>query len=103
MLIYLKEEIFFKSQVKDLLQNLAEKNGLSVCGDDIKEVLNKKERCVTEFWMRENFIDRLNEWFLLKNGNLIVKLEDCEGVGDYDKGKSIKTKPSLFWKLYFVT
>ena len=38
----------------------------------------------------------LKEWFPLKNGNLIVKLEEDEGVDDYDKAKSINTMPSHF-------
>ena len=46
--------------------------------------------------MREYFDDRVNEWFPLKNGYLIVKLEDDEGVDGYGKAKSIKTMPLFF-------
>ena len=46
--------------------------------------------------MKENSDDRVKEWFPLKNGNLIVKSEDDEGVDDYDKAKSINTMPSHF-------
>ena len=46
--------------------------------------------------MREKFDDRVKEWFPLKNGNLIVKLEEDESVDDYDKAKSINTMPSPF-------
>ena len=86
----------FKSQEKDLLQNLAKKIGLSVHGGNIRKDINEKYKCVTENWMRENFDDRVKEWFTLKNGNLIVKLEDGEGVDDYDKAQSINTMPSHF-------
>ena len=86
----------FKSQGKDLLQNLAKKIGLSVYGGNIRKDINEEYKCVTENWMRENFDDRINEWFPLKNGNFIVKLEDDEGVDDYDKAKSINTMPSHF-------
>ena len=86
----------FKSQGKDLLQNLAKKIGLSVNGGNIRKDINEEYRCVTENWMRENFDDRVKEWFPLKNGNLIVKLEDDEGVDDYDKAKSINTLPFHF-------
>ena len=86
----------FKSQGKDLLQNLAKKIGLSVYGGNIRKDINEEYKCVTENWMRENFDDRVKEWFPLKNGNLIVKLEDDEGVDDYDKAKSINTMPSHF-------
>ena len=86
----------FKSQGKDLLQNLAKKIGLSVYGGNIRKDINEEYKCVTENWMRENFDDRVKEWFPLKNGNLIVKLEDDEGVDDYDKAKAINTMPSHF-------
>ena len=85
-----------KSQGKDLLQNLAKKIGLSVYGGNIRKDINEEYKCVTENWMKENFDDRVKEWFPLKNGNLIVKLEDDEGVDDYDKAKSINTMPSHF-------
>ena len=86
----------FKSQEKDLLQNLAKKIGLLVYGGNIRKDINEEYKCVTENWMKENFDDRVKEWFPLKNGNLIVKLEDDEGIDDYDKAKSINTMPSHF-------
>ena len=86
----------FKSQEQDLLQNLAKKIGLSVYGGNIRKVIKERYKCVTESWKGENIDDRVKEWFPMKNCNLIVKLEDDEGVGDYDKAKSINTKPSHF-------
>ena len=86
----------FNSQGKDLLQNLAKKNGLSVYGGNIRKDINEEYKCVTENWMKENFDDRVKEWFPLQNGNLIVKLEEDGGVDDYDKVKSINTMPSHF-------
>ena len=46
--------------------------------------------------MGRNFDDRVKEWFPLKNGTFIVKLEVDEGVDVYDKAKSAKTMPSHF-------
>ena len=46
--------------------------------------------------MKENFDERVKECFRLKNGNLIVKLKDDEGIEDYDKAKSITTMPPHF-------
>ena len=86
----------FKSQGKDLLQNLAKKIGLSVYGGNLRKDINEKYKCVTENWMKENLDDRIKEWFPLKNNNFIVKLEDDEGVDDYDKAKSVNTMPSHF-------
>ena len=44
--------------------------------------------------MKENFDVRVKDWFLLKNGNLIVKLEDDEGFDDNGTAKSKNTMPS---------
>ena len=46
--------------------------------------------------MIEDFDDRFKEWFPLKNGNIIVKLENDECVDGYDNAKSINTMPSHF-------
>ena len=91
-----KKRDLFKTQRKDLLQNLAKKIGLSVHVDNIRKDINEEYDCVTENWMRENFDDRVKEWFPPKNSNLIVKLEDDEGVDDYDKAKSLNTMQSQF-------
>ena len=85
-----------KSQGKILLQNLAKKIGLSVYGGNIREDINDEYKFVTETWIKENFDDRVEKWFPLKNGNLIVKLEDDKGADDFDKSKSINTMPSQF-------
>ena len=86
----------FKSQGKMLLQNLAKKIGFSVYGGKIREDINEEYEYVTEIWMRECFDDRVKEWVPLKNGNLVLKSEDDQGVDDYDKAKSINTMPSHF-------
>ena len=62
----------FKSQRKDLLQNLAKGSGISVYGGNFGKDEKEEYKCVTENWMRENFDDRVKERFLLKNGNLMV-------------------------------
>ena len=46
--------------------------------------------------MRENSDDRVKESFLLRNGYLIVKLEDEKCVGDSNKAKSLNISPSHF-------
>ena len=42
------------------------------------------------------FDDRVREWFPLKNGNSVVKLENDKKVDDHEKAKSINTMPSHF-------
>ena len=86
----------FKSQGKHLLQNLAKKIGVSVYGGSIRKDINEEYKCVTENWMKENFDDRVKEWFPLKNGNFTVKLKNDEFVDDYDKAKLLNTMPSHF-------
>ena len=73
----------FDSHGKDLLQNLCKKIGLSVYGRKIRKDIDEEYKCVTDTWMKENFDDRVKEWFPLENGNLIVRLEDDEGVDDF--------------------
>ena len=86
----------FKALGKALLQNLSKKIGLSVYVGIIRKDINEQYKCVTENWMRENFDDRVKEWFPLKNGNLMVKLQDDEGVDNFDKAKWANTMPSHF-------
>ena len=86
----------FKAQGKDLLQKLAKKIGLSVYGRNIRNDINEVYKYVTENWMREKFDGSVKEWFPLKNGHLIVKLEDDEGVDNFDRAKSVNTMPSHF-------
>ena len=69
---------------------------MSVYGSNLREDLKEENKCVTETWMRENFDDRVQEWFPLNNGNIIVKLLDDEAVDDYGKAISINTMPSHF-------
>ena len=69
---------------------------MSVNGGNIRKDVNEEYKCLTETWMRKNFDDRAKEWFPLRNGNSIVKLEDDKGVDDYDKAKPVNTMPSHF-------
>ena len=46
--------------------------------------------------MKENFDNRVKDWFFFKNGNIIVKIEADEGVDGYDREKPINTMPSHF-------
>ena len=91
-----KKRGLFKSEGKNLLQNLAKKIGLSVFGGNFRKDINEEDKCVTENWMKKNFDKRVKEWLPLKNGNLKVKIEDDEGVDDYDKAKSVNTLPPHF-------
>ena len=91
-----KKRDLFKSQRKGFFQNLAKKIDLSVYGGNIRKDINEENKCVTEHWMKENFDDRVKKTSPLKNGNLIIKLQNDEGADDFDKPRSINTMPSLF-------
>ena len=91
----------FNSQGKDLLQNLVKKIGLSVYGGRIRKDINEENKCVTENWMKEKFNDRVKERFPFISGNLVVKLEDVEGIDDFDKVKSVNTMPSHFGSFFY--
>ena len=58
--------------------------------------MNKEYKRVTENWLRKNFNDRVKERFPLKNGNLLGKLSDDEGVDDFDDAKSVNAMPLHF-------
>ena len=85
---------FSKAQRTDILQSVTKKIGLSVyCG---RNCIDEDNKCVMECWIRKSFDDRVKEWFPSKNGNLIVKLDDDNGVDDNVKAKSVNTMPSHF-------
>ena len=86
----------FEAQGEKLLENLAEKIILSVCGDIFRKAINEEYKYVTESWMEEYVDDRVKYWFPLKSGNSIVEIEDDHGVEDHDRAKSINTMPSHF-------
>ena len=100
LLTSLKKRDFVKAQGRDLLQNLAKNIGLSVYGGKIRKDFYEEYKCVTKTGMPENFDDKAKEWFPLKNGNLKIKLEDDQGVDDYDKAKSVNTMPSHFGSIF---
>ena len=69
---------------------------MSVYGGSIRKDINEGYKCVTETWLRDNFEDRVKEWFPLKNGHLIVKLEKDRSIDNYDKANLVSTMPSHF-------
>ena len=59
-----EKRVLFKSQRKDLLQNLAKKIGFSAYGGNFRKDINPENECVTETWMKENIDDSLKNGFL---------------------------------------
>ena len=88
-MLWLLTEISFKKEEKDLLSKLVEKIVNSVNGGNIRCDVNDQYICIIVKWMKENYDCRVKEWWPMKNGNLIVKLEGDAGVDDQDNAKSI--------------
>ena len=83
----------YKKQGKEFFQTLSKRTINSVYGGNINWDVNDQFNCVTENWMRENYDDKVKEWLPMSNDNLIVKLEDDNGVDNQDIAKSIDQMP----------
>ena len=79
----------FRKKKKDLLQTLTEKRTNAVYGFCIRHELNESYKYVSIQWMRTEYDDQEREWFLLMNGNIVIKLQDHDGVDDNGCGKAI--------------
>ena len=49
---------------------------ISIHGGDSPRDSNNHYKCVTENWMKVNHVDRVKEWWPMKNNTSLVKLED---------------------------
>ena len=82
----------YKEENKTLLQTLTKKVSNAVYGGCIKDI-EESYKCVTQSWMRNEYDESVIEWFPLKNGNIMVKIKDKEGVDDGDISKKVKSQP----------
>ena len=83
----------FKEENKTLLQTLIKKVSNSVYGGCIRKDIEESYKCVTQNWMKNENDDSLIEWFPLKNGNIMVKIKDKEGVDDEGTSKKVNSQP----------
>ena len=74
--------------IKELLQSLTKKQTNAVC---IRREIYDSYKCVTEQWMKTEYDNRVQEWFPVQNGILMVKLTDHEGVDDNGFSKKINS------------
>ena len=72
----------YKEENKTILQTLTKKISNSVYGGCIKKDIEKSYKCVTQSWMKYEYDESVTEWFPFKNGNIMVKIRDKEGVDD---------------------
>ena len=53
---------------------------------------NESYKNVSGQWMKTQYDDQVSEWFLLKNGKIVVTLKDHEGVDDNGYSKKINSQ-----------
>ena len=53
--------------------------------------------------MKNEYDESVIEWFPLKNGNIMVKIKEKEGVDDEDLPKKVNSQPCLSCFLYCLT
>ena len=76
----------FKKENKTLLQRITTK-----CCDSVYDVCIRKDfyKWVTQRWMKNEYNDSVKEWFLLRNGNTMMKIKDRDGVDHEGLSKKI--------------
>ena len=72
----------YKEENKTLLQTLPKKVSNAVYGGCIRKDIGESYKCVTQNWMKNEYDESGIEWFPLRNGNIMVKIKDKEGVDD---------------------
>ena len=86
-------EISIKNKAKNCYKLCLKKINHSAYDGNIRWDVNGQFICVTENWMRKNYDDRFKECSPMKDGEVIVVLEDDNGVDDPHMAKSINRRP----------
>ena len=86
----------FKEENKTLLQILTKKVSQSVYGGCMRKVIEESYKCVAQNGMKNEYDESVIEWFALKDGNIIVKIRDKEGVDDEGLSKKFISQA---WRL----
>ena len=64
-----------------------------VYGGCIRKNIEESCICATQNWMKNGYDDSVEEWFPPKNGNIMIKTKDKEGVDDEGISKKVKSQP----------
>ena len=75
------------------MQSLTTKKTNAVFGFCIRSEINECHNCVSAQWTTTEIDDQVKEWFPLKKGNIMVKLQDHGGVDDSGFSKKICSQP----------
>ena len=84
----------FEKQNKALLRMLTKKCSNSLYGGSIRKDIEETYKCVTQRWMRNEDDGSVKQWVHPKNGNLMIRIKDIEGVDDEDTSKTTTSRPS---------
>ena len=93
-----EKRIKFREENKTLLQTINKKVSKSGYGGCIRKDIEESCKCVTQSWMKTENHDSVIERFPLKNGNIMVKIKNKEGVHD----ESISKKSIIYHVNWFV-
>ena len=66
----------FRKQRENWLQRLSKKVNINVYRGKIRKDTDDQYKCATKKWMKEIYDDRVKNWWPMKYGDSIVKLED---------------------------
>ena len=83
----------YKKQGKNLLKSLAKNIPNSAQGDIFRKAKCEQYKSVPENCIEGNLDDKIKECWPSKNGNLIVEMQDDEGVDEQQRVKLSNTKP----------
>ena len=64
----------------------------SLCGIQIRKVINESYKCYSDHWMQTKYDDNVLDYWRLPNGNYIVKVKQGDGLEGDNNVKS--TLPS---------
>ena len=82
----------YKDEIKTLLQTLTKKVSNAVYGGCMRKHIEESSNCVIQSWMKNENDESVIEWFPLKNGNIVVKIKDQEGVDDEGISKKFNSQ-----------
>ena len=83
----------FREENETFLQTLTKKVSNAVHGGCIRKDIEESYKCVTQSWMQNENDESVIELFPLKNGNIMVKIKDKEGVDDEGVSKKVNSQP----------
>ena len=72
----------YKDEKIDLMQGLVKLFMNSLYGVQIRKDINESYYCISEYWMKTEFVEKVLDYWKLPNGNYIVKMKRDDGLDD---------------------